>query len=168
MLGKQTVLSIATISIALTLITCFASTTVQVQAFEANGGTKEVGTITLEEAVCGVLIKPNLHDLPPGLHGFHIHVNPSCDQKGMAAGDHLDPDKTGNHHGPYAEGHLGDLPLLIVNNDGKATLPTLAPRFALSQMKNHAIMIHANGDNYADTPEKLGGGGGRIACGVIK
>ncbi len=28
-------------------------------------------------------------------------------------------------------------------------------------------MIHAGGDNYSDTPEKLGGGGARVACGVI-
>jgi superoxide dismutase, Cu-Zn family len=28
-------------------------------------------------------------------------------------------------------------------------------------------MIHAGGDNYADQPQPLGGGGARIACGVI-
>jgi Cu-Zn family superoxide dismutase len=28
-------------------------------------------------------------------------------------------------------------------------------------------MIHAGGDNYADQPAPLGGGGARIACGVI-
>jgi superoxide dismutase, Cu-Zn family len=28
-------------------------------------------------------------------------------------------------------------------------------------------MIHANGDNYTDTPP-LGGGGAREACGIIK
>ena len=28
-------------------------------------------------------------------------------------------------------------------------------------------MIHAGGDNFADTPEKLGGGGARLACGAI-
>ncbi|WP_324128836.1 superoxide dismutase family protein, partial [Acinetobacter baumannii] len=29
-------------------------------------------------------------------------------------------------------------------------------------------MIHAGGDNYSDSPQPLGGGGARIACGVIK
>ena len=29
-------------------------------------------------------------------------------------------------------------------------------------------MIHDGGDNYADDPKPLGGGGGRIACGVIR
>ena len=28
-------------------------------------------------------------------------------------------------------------------------------------------MIHAGGDNHADHPAPLGGGGGRIVCGVI-
>ena len=29
-------------------------------------------------------------------------------------------------------------------------------------------MIHAGGDNYSDLPKPLGGGGDRIACGVIQ
>jgi Cu-Zn family superoxide dismutase len=29
-------------------------------------------------------------------------------------------------------------------------------------------MIHAGGDNYSDHPKRLGGGGARIACGVVK
>jgi superoxide dismutase, Cu-Zn family len=28
-------------------------------------------------------------------------------------------------------------------------------------------MIHAGGDNYADAPKPLGGGGARVACGVV-
>lgn len=28
-------------------------------------------------------------------------------------------------------------------------------------------MVHAGGDNYADDPKPLGGGGARIACGSI-
>lgn len=29
-------------------------------------------------------------------------------------------------------------------------------------------MIHAGSDNHADHPQPLGGGGARVACGVIK
>jgi len=29
-------------------------------------------------------------------------------------------------------------------------------------------MVHVGGDNYSDNPEALGGGGARMACGVIK
>jgi Cu-Zn family superoxide dismutase len=86
---------------------------------------------------------------------------------GLAAGGHYDPASTGKHEGPYASGHLGDLPALFVGADGKAATPVLAPRVKVSEIKRHSVMIHAGGDNYSDQPEKLGGGGARIACGVV-
>jgi len=49
-----------------------------------------------------------------------------------------------------------------------ARLPTrLAPHLKVRDLHGHALMIHAGGDNYDDTPAPLGGGA-RIACGVIK
>lgn len=151
-------------------VTFAASITIPIHLVaEGSKQGKNIGTIKAEDSFCGVLLTPQLHELPPGLHGFHVHVNPSCADMGMAAGGHFDPDKTNHHDGPYnAAGHLGDLPVLIVNADGVASLPTLAPRFKVAQLKGHAFMIHAGGDNYADQPEKLGGGGARIACGVIQ
>lgn len=145
-----------------------ASITIPIKMFTPTGQARDIGSITAEDSFCGVLLTPNLHGLPAGVHGFHVHVNPSCDQNGMAAGGHLDPNNTNEHDGPYNQsGHLGDLPVLIVDNNGSATLPTLAPKFKLSQIIGHAIIIHAGGDNYSDKPEKLGGGAERIACGVI-
>ena len=127
-----------------------------------------VGTITAKQTPKGVVLTPNLHGLPPGLHGFHVHQNPSCLDNGMAAGDHLDPQHTNQHLGPYEKGHLGDLPAVQVDNNGNATIPVLAPHLKLDDLKNHSLMIHAGGDNYSDKPKPLGGGDGRIACGVIK
>ncbi len=146
----------------------YASITIPMYLVDAKGGTKAIGTIKAENSLCGILLTPDLHDLPPGVHGFHVHENPSCDNGGMAAGGHFDPMHTAQHKGPYqTSGHLGDLPVLIVGQDGRATLPTLAPRFKLSELDHHAFIIHAGADNYSDTPEKLGGGGARMACGVI-
>jgi Cu-Zn family superoxide dismutase len=87
---------------------------------------------------------------------------------GLAAGGHYDPAGTGKHEGPYGNGHLGDLPPLYVGPDGRATQPVLAPRLKLSDLKGRSLMIHAGGDNYSDKPEPLGGGGARVACGVVK
>lgn len=127
---------------------------------------KSVGSITFKDSPYGLLIIPNLKDLPPGPHGFHVHEKPDCGDKGLAAGGHLDPKKTETHQGPYVrKSHLGDLPVLYVNKDGTAKTPILAPRLKVKQVKKHAIMIHAGGDNYSDEP-KLGGGGARMACGV--
>lgn len=145
-----------------------ASIIIPMYLVTAKGEGKRIGSIKAEDGICGILLTPSLHDLPPGIHGFHVHEIPDCGKRGMAAGGHLDPGKTGKHEGPYSqEGHLGDLPVLIVDKDGRATVPTLAPNFKLEELSGHALVIHADGDNYSDKPELLGGGGARIACGVI-
>ena len=149
---------------------------IQVSLLSDQGAGKNIGTVTVKDTQYGLLLVPQLTDLAPGLHGFHVHQNPDCaagmkDNKpvaGMAAGGHYDPTVTGKHEGPYGQGHLGDLPALYVGADGKATLPMLAPRLKTSDLKGRALMIHAGGDNYSDTPAALGGGGARAACGVIR
>jgi superoxide dismutase, Cu-Zn family len=134
-----------------------------------QGVGKKAGTVLIHQTQYGLLLIPNLHSITPGLHGFHIHEHPSCDQNGMAAGGHLDPAKMNKHLGPYdIKGHLGDLPALYIMPDGTATLPVLAPRLSLKEIKNHTFMLHSGGDNYADVPDQLGGGGARMVCGVIK
>ncbi|KHS75682.1 superoxide dismutase [Pectobacterium brasiliense] len=155
-----------------------ASTTVTLNEALPTGTGGSIGEISIAETPYGLLFTPNLKGLEAGIHGFHVHENASCEpaeQDGkpvpaLAAGGHLDPKKTGKHLGPYNDqGHLGDLPGLVVNADGTSTYPILAPRIkSLSEVKNHALMVHVGGDNYADTPAKLGGGGARMACGVIK
>lgn len=142
--------------------------TVSMYATTAQGIGQLMGTVTISENPYGLLFTPHLSGLPVSPHGFHIHTTPSCEMKGMAANGHLDPININKHLGPYGSGHLGDLPALYVNADGTATIPVLAPRLKdLATVRNHALMIHEGGDNYSDTPEKLGGGGGRMICGVI-
>lgn len=141
---------------------------IPMQLVSKNNQGKSIGIIEATDTKYGLLIKPQLHDLPPGLHGFHLHQKPSCADNGKAAGGHFDPKNTGKHLGPYDDqGHLGDLPALYVNKDGKADLPVLAPRLTTKDLMGHSLMIHAGGDNYSDNPKKLGGGGERIACGVV-
>ena len=136
-----------------------------------------VGKVRFRDSAHGVLIDVDLHGLPPGLHGLHVHANPSCEPSTAAdsavvlaggAGPHLDPAKTGHHAGPVGAGHLGDLPAVSVGADGKAHATLNAPHIAgVAQLKGHAVVLHAGGDNYADEPAPLGGGGPRLACGVL-
>lgn len=153
-----------------------ASKEVEINLVSAEGAPQPVGMVKIEETQYGLLFTPQLKSLPPGIHGFHVHQNGSCasamkDGKpsaAEAAGGHFDPAKTGKHLGPYGNGHLGDLPAIYVNADGTATYPVLAPRIKkLSEIDGHALMVHAGGDNHADMPAPLGGGGARMACGVI-
>ena len=135
-----------------------------------------IGTVKASSSPYGTVLTPDLKYLSPGLHGFHVHQNPDCapgikgEQRvpGLAAGGHYDPAGTGKHEGPYGDGHLGDLPALYVDTEGNASHPVLAPRLKVSDLKGRSLMIHAGGDNYSDNPNKLGGGGARTACGVVK
>jgi Cu-Zn family superoxide dismutase len=153
-----------------------ASKEVEINLVSAEGAPQPIGLVKIEETQYGLLFTPQLKSLPPGIHGFHVHQNGSCasattDGKVVpagAAGGHFDPDKTGKHLGPYGAGHLGDLPAVYVNADGTANYPVLAPRLKkLSEVTGHALMVHAGGDNHSDMPAPLGGGGARMACGVI-
>jgi Cu-Zn family superoxide dismutase len=150
--------------------TAFADISVPMYVTAEKGVGKLVGTVQISQTKYGLLFTPDLRGLTPGIHGFHIHENPSCDNNGAAAGGHLDPEKTGKHLGPYNDkGHLGDLPALYVNSDGTASTPVLVPRILdLAKVKQRSLMIHGGGDNYSDEPAKLGGGGMRMVCGVIK
>ncbi len=132
-----------------------------------QGDSPSLGRVVFKDTPYGLLIKPNLTKLPPGLHGFHIHQHPNCSDHGQGAGGHYDPKGTDTHLGPYGEGHLGDLPALYVDEQGNATLPVLAPRLTTQNLNQVTLMIHAGGDTYSDTPP-LGGGGARIACGIIQ
>jgi len=38
----------------------------------------------------------------------------------------------------------------------------------LAELKDRALMVHVGGDNHADHPAPLGGGGVRMMCGVIQ
>lgn len=149
---------------------------VEMHKVSVDGVEESIGTVSLESTEHGLLLTPSLTDMEPGVYGFHVHQNASCDPAenddgemtaAQAAGGHYDPEETDTHLGPYGEGHLGDLPVLTVNKDGEANLPVLAPRLSMEDMPGRSIMIHAGGDTYKDEPH-LGGGGARMACGVVE
>ncbi len=149
--------------------------TVTINSIDEQGVGADLGTVKISDTTDGLALKPELKNLSPGKHGWHIHQTPDCgpaekDGKmaaGMAAGGHYDPATTNKHAGPKGTGHMGDLPVLVVAADGKATRGVTVARLKLADIKGRALMIHVAGDNYADEPKPLGGGGGRVACGII-
>lgn len=153
-----------------------AAAAVSVDVF-STANHQKIGVVSLSETDSGLRFNVNLHGLPPGEHGFHIHENPDCGaakdkngimQAALKAGGHFDPDKTGKHRGPDGHGHRGDLPALNVDNEGKVKTIFTLKDLSLEEVLNRSLIIHAGGDNYSDSPLPLGGGGARIACGVIK
>lgn len=150
--------------------------TVEMKLVSERGVGASAGKVVIRETQYGLEFTPTLSGLTQGIHGFHVHENPSCDAReqngkmvaGLAAGGHYDPAGTKKHGLPWGEGHLGDLPPLYVDVSGNASTPVLSPRLKLADVRGRSLMVHAGGDNHADHPAPLGGGGARVVCGVIQ
>ena len=154
-----------------------ASARATINSIDVNGVGPVIGSVTFKDTKYGLVVTPDIAGLSVGAHGWHIHDKGACGvaehegkmTAGFAAGGHYDPKHTGKHLGPYSTGgHKGDLPVLVVGADGEATLPVLAPQLRVKDVRGRSLIIHAGEDNYSDQAEPLGGGGTRIACGVIE
>jgi Cu-Zn family superoxide dismutase len=170
-------LRLAVLATTLAVPAMAADLTVTVHKVTQDGTSDNLGTIIIASSNAGATFKVDLHGLPPGQHGFHVHENGNCGPTllngtripGGAAGGHLDPDHTGKHEGPAGQGHLGDLPVLDVDANGTAKQILIPSRIKdPAVLKGHSIVIHVGGDNYSDSPSPLGGGGARFACGVVE
>ena len=150
-----------------------ADTSVEINAIDANGVGKPLGTATISDSSDGLTIKVDVSGVTDGDHGFHVHEKGDCspgtkDGKtvpGLAAGPHFDPHATKTHKGPGGGGHEGDLPKLTAQG-GKIDQTVTVKGLKQADVAGRSLMIHEGGDNYSDNPEN-GGGKGRIACGVI-
>jgi Cu-Zn family superoxide dismutase len=132
-----------------------------------------VGTATFSEKSNGVQLDLKAFNLPPGLHGFHIHAVGKCEAPAfISAGPHFNPE--GKQHGwdnPQGH-HLGDLPNLNVGPEGKANIRILVPGVTLGEGPKSlfheggtSLVIHEKPDDGKTDP--AGNAGARIACGVI-
>jgi Cu-Zn family superoxide dismutase len=156
-----TVLALSAISVA----------KVNVELKDGNG--KSVGSAVLSEQR-GLVIQLNLHDLPPGEHGIHIHQNATCEAPDFkTAGPHFNPDNK-KHGLKNPEGHhAGDMQNIRVGTNGKSQTRVVNPDLNLGNDSHSifsnggsALVIHAKADDLKTDP--AGNAGDRIACGVIK
>lgn len=131
---------------------------------------RDAGHASVTEVAGGLRVAVDVRGLPPGMHGAHLHMVGQCEAPGfITAGGHWNPGArahgTMNPRGP----HAGDLPNLIVGNDGRGTVAATLPGVTMAQLLDAdgaAMVIHAEPDDLMTDP--AGNSGARIACGVLQ
>ncbi|RED16018.1 superoxide dismutase family protein [Parasphingopyxis lamellibrachiae] len=139
---------------------------------DASGAVR--GDAVLVQLDQGIRLVLRAEDMAPGVMAAHIHMTGRCEVPGFtSAGGHWNP--LGREHGrdnPAGQ-HMGDMPNLIVGQDGMGLLEVIIiggridqGRAPLLDEDGAALMIHAGPDDYRSDP--AGDAGPRIACGVIE
>lgn len=153
---------------------------VKVRLADATGA--DVGFVKLTKQGGKVVVRAEVEGLSPGFHGLHVHSVGECVPPFTSAGGHYNPGGVG--HGQ----HAGDLPSLLVLDDGSAELQFATDNFTIAELDDAdgtAIIVHALPDNFANIPTRYqsttegvfgpdsatlatGDAGGRAACGVVE
>ena len=155
----------------------------------------DAGTVTFAEDGERVTVTVEARDLEPGFRGFHVHGNGVCEPDSespdgdtgdfMSAGGHLTGDAEDVGHGNPDDGvgHAGDMPPLLVGEDGTASMTFTTDRLTrelLLDDDGSAVIVHSDPDNFANIPEryaedgpdedtlKTGDAGDRTLCGVVE
>lgn len=169
---KRALLSIA----AITMLACPAAAQdiARADILGADGG--KIGEATFTQGTIGAMAEIRVSKLPPGSHGMHIHAMGMCDhEEGFTTATGHVTSNTDKKHGYLnPEGpELGDLPNIIVHEDGTANVELFLPQLdvageqgALLDVDGSALMIHEKPDDHMTQP--IGGSGPRIACGIIQ
>jgi Cu-Zn family superoxide dismutase len=151
---------------------------------DAAGNT--VGHVQISPHKGATDVSVRARHLAPGFHGFHVHAIGVCDPNApggpfTSASGHYNP--TGQGHGD----HAGDMPTLLVMDDGRGRASFTTDRFTTQELLDadgSAIIVHTGRDNYANIPTRYhshtedtfgpdsatlatGDAGSRAACGVV-
>lgn len=135
---------------------------------------EEIGEVSFVETDKGVTIDILADGLPPGKHGTHIHGKGVCTPPDFeSAGGHFNPTKK-EHGFENPQGyHLGDLPNIEVDEEGKVNVTLTVDDYTLKHKARNslldqdgsALVIHDDADDYKTDPS--GNSGARIACAAI-
>ncbi|MEX2556432.1 MAG: superoxide dismutase family protein [Actinomycetota bacterium] len=189
---RSLIAGLAIASLALGLLTAGVSASdaaaAAAKAVLHDGKDRKVAVVKFIQQGDKVLVKAEAAfatDLTPGFKGFHIHAVGVCAAPFTSAGGHYVGE--GTTHGD----HDGDMPVLLVMDDGTASSRFKTDRFSVEDLIGLAVIVHAGADNFGNVPTgtgatqytpnstgttndtatgltaNTGNAGGRHACGVI-
>ena len=134
-----------------------------------TAGNSVAGTVTFTQKGDKVGVVANVTGLSPGPHGFHVHEKGDCSAAdGMSAGGHFNPGSKPHGDPATAEHHAGDMPQLVADASGNATLNAELSPMTIGGADNivgKAVIVHKDADDFKTQP--TGNSGARVACGVI-
>ena len=112
----------------------------------------------------------DIHGLPPGKHGFHVHTCGDLRNGCSSTCGHYNPDQSFHGSAVSRIRHRGDLGNITANKDGRSDSVVIA-HVAIDEIVGRSIVIHENEDdlglNNTKESKKTGSSGERIACGII-
>ncbi len=137
---------------------------------EARSGSKVSGTVAFKAVGQKVRVEARVAGLTPGEHGFHVHEAGDCSAAdASSAKGHFNPAGRAHGHHGGSERHAGDMPNLVADSYGNATLSAELDMMSLTEgpagILKRSVVIHADPDDYKSQP--AGNSGKRVACGVI-
>lgn len=148
------------------------------RAILRNQAGAEVGVVKFSQEGTAVQVKVEAAfpgSLAPGFKGFHIHAGAECTGTFTSALGHLGHNAADPGTTPHST-HDGDMPVLLVNDDGYAFSRFFTDRVSVSDIIGRTVIVHMGPDNYANVSRygtadaaTLGTGdaGSRYACGII-
>ena len=134
----------------------------------------QIGEVSFTEEEDGVVIALAAEGLTPGTKGIHLHETGVCTPPDFtSAGSHFNPQKK-EHGFENPKGfHLGDLPNIEVDAEGKVSAKMKNNEITLKSGADNSILdsdgsalvIHEKADDYKTDPS--GNSGARIACAAV-
>ena len=135
-----------------------------------NDKGKKIGFAAFAVLGDQIMLKVSALGLTPGKHGVHIHEKAIVRNDFQTAGGHFNP-RNKKHGAQNPDGaHLGDLPNLVVDKNGRVEQTIILSGVSLQKGQSNSILgksiiIHAKEDDGVTDPS--GNSGDRVAGGNI-
>jgi Cu-Zn family superoxide dismutase len=130
------------------------------------------GSVSFIQIGDKVRVDARVSGLKPGAsHGFHVHEVGDCSSgDGMSTKGHFNPFAKPHAHHATTERHAGDLPMLVADATGLATLQVdldvVTVTSGPASIVGRGLIVHADPDDFKTQP--TGNSGARLACAVIQ